>query len=218
MKLATIVTTGLATLALAACAKGSDPVSQAVNHAGDEAQKKATQAQMTGKWLSSCDQKGLLWAAAGIKSEQIQYDFYNNAGKTSKLFSDDNCQTQVGSATYTGTATVGAPSAVDNSNILDLNYTNVSLTITDQATVNLLNSPLVPGCGINDWALNAARDVTAASGGATCPIAKPAQVFDIVKTDGQSLHFGMADAAHTKLTQDQRPVQLNTTDTYTKQH
>ena len=209
MKLKSIATAALATLSLVACQKAAD-------HVADESNKQVTQAQMVGQWISACDQKGLLWAAAGIKSEQIVYNFYSNSGKTSKLFSDDNCQNEVGEATYTGTAIIGAPSAADNSNILDLNYLSVSITITNQDTVNLLNSPLTPGCGINDWAINVARDVTAAAGGANCPIAKPAQVFDIVKTDGRTLHFGQADAGHDKSTHDKRPVQLDLSNGYSK--
>jgi hypothetical protein len=210
MKMKLITTAALATLALAACQK-------AANHVADESTKQVTRAEMVGKWTSNCDQKGLLWAAAGIKSEKIVYNFYNNTGKTSMLYSDDNCQNEVGEATYSGTATIGAPSAVDSSSILDLNYMAVSITITNPDTVKLLNSPLTPGCGINDWAVNVARDVTAAAGGANCPIAKPAQVFDIVKTDGQTLHFGMADAAHDKSTQAMRPVQLDLSNGYSKQ-
>ena len=210
MNMKLITTAALATLALAACQKAAD-------HVADESTKQVTRAEMVGKWTSACDQRGLLWAAAGIKSEKIVYNFYNNTGKTSMLYSDDSCQNEVGEATYSGTATIGAPSAVDSSSILDLNYTAVSITITNPDTVKLLNSPLTPGCGINDWAINTARDVTAAAGGANCPIAKPAQVFDIVKTDGQTLHFGMADAAHDKSTQATRPAQLDLSNGYSKQ-
>jgi hypothetical protein len=209
MKFLSITLAVLSTVSLFACQKEAD-------HIADEANKTTTQAQMAGQWTSACSQKGLLWAAAGIKSEKMVYNFYSNTGKTSMLFSDDNCQNEVGQATYSGTATIGAPSAVDSSNLLDLNYLSVSITITNQDTVHLLNNPLTPACGINDWAINAARDVTSAAGGANCPIAKPSQVFDIIKTDGQTLHFGLADAAHDKSTQAARPVQLDLSNGFSK--
>jgi hypothetical protein len=80
-----------------------------------------------------------------------------------------------------------------------------------------LNSPLTPGCGINDWAVNTPRDVTAVAGSAVCPIAKPAQTFDIVKTDGATLNFGLADAGHDKKVQEKRPVALDKANGFSKQ-
>lgn len=183
-----ILVLAIAVTAIAGCAKeNTDPVSKAINHIADEREKKTTEAQLKGQWISACDTKGLLWAAAGIKSERIVHDFYSNTGKTSQLFSDDSCQKQIGEATYTGTATVGAPSAVDSSNILDLNYTNVSIKITEKAVVDALNSPLTPGCGINDWA-----------------------------ADGATLHFGLADTGHDKSTQEKRPVALDMPNGFSK--
>ena len=183
-----ILVLAIAVTAIAGCAKkNTDPVSKAINHVADEREKKTTEAQLKVQWISACDTKGLLWAAAGIKSERIVHDFYSNTGKTSQLFSDDSCQKQIGEATYTGTATVGAPSAVDSSNILDLNYTNVSIKITEKAVVDALNSPLTPGCGINDWA-----------------------------ADGATLHFGLADTGHDKSTQEKRPVALDMPNGFSK--
>lgn len=200
----------LSVVAFAGCAKeNTDPASKAVNHVSNEIDKTETSAQLKGQWVTACDSKGLLWAAAGIKAERIIYDFESKTGKTSALYSDENCQTQIGEATYTGTATVGVNTAIADTRILDLNYTNVSVKITDENVVKALNTPLVPGCGINDWAPGVARDVTAAAGSASCPIAKPTQAFDIVKTDGATLHFGLVDAGHDKSTQEKRPVALD---------
>lgn len=207
----------LASFAFVGCANNnSDPVSKAANHLANEGEKAEVAAQLKGQWTSACDSKGLLWAAVGIKSERVVLDFYSDTGKTSQLFSDENCQNQIGEATYTGTAIVGVDAAVEGSRILDLNYTNVAIKITDQAVVDALNNPLTPGCGVNDWAVNAARDVTSAAGGANCPIAKPAQSFDIVKTDGATLHLGLSNAGHDKSTQEARPVALDLENGFSK--
>ncbi|MES2854655.1 MAG: hypothetical protein V4692_02275 [Bdellovibrionota bacterium] len=202
----TLVSAALATLALSAC--GSS--------AGDQLDRDRVQAEMAGRWASPCDDAGLVWGAAGINSQRIIYNFYDDVGRSTELFSDDSCQTAVGEATYKGTSNVGSKNA-DGNNILDLNYLTVEVRIFDQGTVDLLNNPATPGCGINDWKVNEPRDVTSASGSVTCPIAKPAQVFDIVKTDGQSLQFGLVKDGLDKSTQDKRPKEIDTSFTYTKQ-
>jgi hypothetical protein len=207
----------LTTLSIAACANdNNDPVSKAANHIAEETGKQEANLQLRGQWQSACDSKGLLWAAAGIKSEMVVYDFYSNSGKTSQLFSDDNCQAQVGEAKYSGTATVGVPASVEGSYILDLNYTNVSIKISQQGVADALNAPLTPGCGVNDWVVNVGRDVTSAAGQANCPIAKPAQSFEIVKTDGRTMHLGLEDIVHDKSTAEKRPVALDMENGFSK--
>lgn len=214
MKKYALVLTALALTA--GCQKAADHVTQEIGN--DKAK-----AETAGTWVGPCDTTNFVSAAAGIKSSQTSYDLYSNTGRTTALFGDDQCKNKLAQATYTGTATLGTTTTFDsNAHIIDLNYTNVSISVSDQSLLNFLNNPVTPGCGINDWQLNQGRDVTAdvnsAQGAVNCPyVAKPAQLFDIVKADGQTLHFGVKDAAHDGSTQDKRPVAVDTNVSYTKQ-
>ena len=202
----------VASSTLAAC--GGD-VGQAIKHVGEEVNKKDAQLELAGQWHSVCDQKGILWSVAGIKSQMTVFDFYADAGKTVKLFSDDNCQTEVGQASYTGKSDVGAKTGGQESNLLTLDYNKVEMTISDDGIIKLLN--FTSACGISDWVKSQKRDVTAAAGGVTCPVPKPSKVFDIAKTDGKILHFGRQDTTHNRATDEARPVELDQADGYSKQ-
>ena len=182
MNMKSIVTGAVATLALVGCQKAADNIS-------NEIDKGVTGSQLAGRWANDCKSTGTAWGLVGIKGERIVFDFFGDAGKTTQLYSTENCAdgSMVGQATYTGTANIGNPTGPDESNILDLNYLNVSVMISDQGTVDTLNNPAVPACGINDWKVNEAREVTQVAGDVNCPITKPAQVFDIVKTNGTEL-------------------------------
>jgi hypothetical protein len=198
MKLYAVLT--LAALALSAC-----------GHAKDEAQKVNEETQLRStKWVSQCDTTGVIWATAGVKASNTVYDFQNgDAGKTVQFFSQADCNqsTLIAQATYKGTQDIGGVAANGTARTLDLNYLSVIVTISSPDLVNALNSALVPSCGINDWAVGAGRDVTAAAGGANCLIVpKPAMSYDIVHTDGQQMQLGVKDATYDATTAEKRPV------------
>ncbi len=221
MKLQFALAFTCAAIALSGCNKNNtDPVSKAINHGQDEIDKDKVAGETAGQWTGPCDTTTFVVAAAGVKSSLTVYDFYNKAGRTTKLFADEQCKNQVAQSTYSGTAVIGTSTSFDSSaHILDLNFTNVSIMISDQSLLNFMNNPVTPGCGINDWKLNDARDVTANVNSATgtCPyVAKTGEVFDVLKTDGRSLHFGAIDLGHDKSTQDKRPIALDNSVTYTK--
>ena len=218
MKLNLATASIAAVLSLAACNKNS-PAGQALDHANTESEKEVTKAQLEGQWVSACLPTGLTKQLIHVQSQKQTFNFYNNAGETVELFSDANCQTSIGSATYTGPATVGTPSAVDNANVVDLNYTNVSVVISNQSIIDGLDASINPVavCGSKQWVLNQPMDVTvAAAQGNSCPIDAAVQDFDILKTDGTSLHFGLADAAHDRKSDAARPIRLDTQNTFTK--
>ncbi|HVK60354.1 MAG TPA: hypothetical protein VM432_02340, partial [Bdellovibrionales bacterium] len=192
-------TTALLTLSLLAtmgCAKSAE-------HIEDELDKKKVSAQMAGEWESPCDKTGLIWEAAGIRSQRLIFNFEEKVAKTTELFSDDSCSDLVGEARYSGTVDVG-PKDDNGHNILDMNFLKVEIKVSNQNTVDLLNNPITPGCGIDDWAVNEARDVTSEAGQANCPIANPDQVFDLVETNGEELHFGLVEDGLDKSTSEKR--------------
>lgn len=200
----------LAALTLTAC-----------GHASDEAGKATQETELrSAKWVSKCDTTGVIWAAAGVKSSNTVYDFQSgDAAKTIQFFGSADCNqaSLIAQAKYAGTQDIGTDAAGGTARILDLNYLTVVVTISSADLVNALNSSIVPSCGINDWAVGAGRDVTAAAGGANCLIVpKPAQSFDIVHTDGQTTFFGLKDIAHDATTQEKRPVQLDMANGYSK--
>ena len=213
MKMQSALACSLAALALVGCQKAAD-------HIADELGKDKAAAETVGQWTGPCDTTTFVVAAAGIKSSVAVYDFYNNVGRTTKLFADEQCKNEVAESTYSGTAVIGTATSFDsNAHILDLNYTNVSIKILDQSLLNFMNNPVTPGSGINDWKLNDAREVTSNvnSPTGTCPyVAKTGQVFDVLKVDGRSMHFGAKDLSHDKSTQDKRPIALDNSVTYTK--
>lgn len=196
----------LVTAVLAGCAK-----------AKDEADKKVTQAEMSGAWANDCSTTGFVSGVAGINSSRTFFNFYSDAGRTVQLYSDNACQSNIGSATYNGTSIIGGDSvAGDGARILDLNYTAVSVTINDDTAVTFANG--LQTCGINDWAKGVARDVTAHAGDVNCAFTSAAgPVYDIVKTDGQTMFFGEVDATHDKKTDGARPVVLDKAVPYRKQ-
>lgn len=200
----------LAALALSSC-----------GHTKDEAEKANEELQLRStKWVSQCDTTGVIWSAAGVKASNTIYDFQNgDAGKTIQFFSQADCNqaTLIAQATYKGTQDIGVEAAGGTARTLDLNYLSVIVTISSQDLVNALNSSLVPSCGINDWAVGAGRDVTAAAGGANCLIVpKPAMSYDIVHTDGQQMQLGLKDPMHDATTAEKRPIQLDTAHGFTK--
>jgi|GEM_PF-4542618 len=200
----------LAALALAGC-----------GHAKEEAQKATQETELRStKWVSQCDTTNIVWSAAGVKSSNVVYNFQSgDAAKTIQFFNAADCNqsTLIAQATYKGTQDIGTDAAGGTARILDLNYLSVVVTISSGDLVNALNSSLVPSCGINDWAVGAGRDVTTAAGGANCLIvAKPAQSFDIIHTDGQTMFLGVKDVAHDATTQEKRPVVLDTAHGFSK--
>ncbi len=190
----------LAAMAFAGCAK-----------AKEEVDRTNEQAQSKGTWYAQCDATNVAWQVAGINSSQVVYDFFTEGAKSVRYFSDGGCANQVGVGTYKGTADIGGPAAAPGSRTLNLNLTNVFMTITDQSIVDTLNGTnLVPDCGINDWAVSVEREVTGVAGQAlNCPyVSGPQGIYDIQKTDGQTLFFGKADALHDKSSEAARPVEL----------
>ena len=196
-----VLTGAVATMAIFGCAKTNEEIGRANE-----------QAQSKGTWYAKCDTTNVAWQIAGIHSSQIVYDFYTEAGKSVRYFSDAGCATQVGVGTYKGTSTVGGVAAAPGSRTLDLNYTGVFITITDQGIVNTLNGTNpVPDCSIKDWAVGQERDVTKVAGQAlNCPyVEAPHAIYDIEKSDGQTLFFGADDMILNKLTPDARPKTLS---------
>jgi hypothetical protein len=204
MQMKSIVTGAIVALALTGCQKEMDNIR-------NEADKAGTNAQLAGRW-QNCSETGTAWGLVGIKSQKTIMMFAGGTAKTVELYSEVGCPDAalVGDATYTGDVSVGNPTGPEEANILDLNYRAVSLKISKQETLDTINNnPIVPGCGITDWKLNEARDVTAVAGDVNCPITKPAQVFDVVKTNGTELFFGLSEAGHDKATPEARPVQID---------
>ena len=208
----------LASSTLAACGSGG-----AVGDAADKLKKAADKgtdvAELSGNWATDCDQKNVLWSVAGVKSQQTSFSFGDSAAKTTKLFSDDSCKTEIGQVKYTGNTKVGDRTGGEDkqSTLLDLEYNKVEVTISNETIVKALNLPLTPGCGINNWVAGQGRDVTTAAGGATCPVEKATDLYTIAKADGQTLHFGRTDTTHNGATREARPVELDQTVTYKKQ-
>ncbi len=192
----------VAALTFAGCAKAKEEIGRTNE-----------QAQSKGTWYAKCDTTNVAWQIAGINSSQKVFDFYTEGAESIRYFSDAACAHQVGVGTYKGTADIGGPAAAPGSRTLDLNLTNVFMTITDQGVVDTLNGTNpVPDCGINDWAVNVEREVSGVAGQAlNCPyVQAPHGVYDIVKTDGQTLFFGADDAVLNKSTPQARPTTLAT--------
>ena len=217
MNVKSFVLAALASSTLAACGSGG-AVGDAAKKIESAIDKTAGTAELSGDWSTDCDQKNLLWSVAGVKSQKTTFSFYDSAAKTVKLFSDDSCKTEIGQVKYTGKTTVGDKTGGQDKSatILDLEYNKVEVTVSNDTLVGVLNLPVTPGCGINNWVAGQGRDVTAAAGGPTCPIEKATDLYTIAKADGQTLHFGRTDTAHNGATREARPVELDQTVTFKK--
>ena len=206
MKMKFALTALVTAVALAGCAK-----------AKDEADKKVAESEFKGNWAGPCDSAGFVSSIAGINSSRVLVNVTSDMQRSVELYSDNACATRIGNATYAGTEIIGGASvAGEGARILDLNYTGVSVQIDNDTAVSFANT--FQTCGINDWAKGVAREVTAHAGDVNCAFTmKPGTVFDIVQLDGQTLHFGLADATHDKTTEAMRPVVIDKGVSYTKQ-
>jgi hypothetical protein len=203
-----LVMSALAVLTLSACDNSSDNI-------GDELDERAAEAESKGTWRSPCLDMSLGWEVVGLDSQREDYEFTDDVRKTIKLFNEDNCTDERIEITYSGDANVGNETAEGN-NMLDLNFNRVTAKILNQETVDALNSAVVPSCGINDWQLNVERDVTAQAGQANCLIGPAVSVYDIIKTGGSFIKFGVAEGDRDKSAPDRRPTRINDDLVYTR--
>ncbi len=210
----------LAALAFSACSKDSPAgrIAEGVDKSVQEGQLRSQ------KWVSTeCSTAGLAWTALGASSSNVIMDFQGGGVvRTLQYFSSGDCNQAnlIGQVAYTGTADVSTETSFDkDARVLDLNYTTgpVTVTIATDEARDRLNSALVPSCGINDWAVGQGRNIPLEKiGGLDCPLSKPAQMFDVFKTDGQTLFFGDSSGAQNGSTPELRPTSLDTAHGYRK--
>ena len=199
----------LSTLTLAACGSSGSNGTPFSNGA-DKAEAKA---QMAGSWFKDCTTKNVAWDLVGVGSQRVKVLFGNDGQETIQLYSDAACNKQVGSVVYTIKTDVGAKNAAEGSSWIDMNYTKAELTITDQTVLDKVNASPVAACGIKTWEIGKSQDISTALGSTesqlTCPFMKTGDVYDIVKSDGQTMHFGKSEAGHDKSTREARPIALD---------
>lgn len=206
MKLKVLTIGLLSVLSLAACDKSSDNIA-------DELDERATEAATRGEWKSPCLSMSLPWEVAGLSSQVETYNLWADASKTVKLFGEDNCTDAKIEVVYSGDTSVGSENAQGN-NTVDFNFNKVTAKVLDQATVDTLNSAVVPSCGFNDWALNVEKDITAQAGDINCPVAKATPVYDIIKAGGSFIRFGKKEGDLDKSTPEKRPAVIDDTIEY----
>ncbi|RYZ63862.1 MAG: hypothetical protein EOP05_22920 [Proteobacteria bacterium] len=201
-----LVVGAFSVLALNGCNKSAKEI-------GKDIDETAAELATKGEWTSPCLDMSIGWELAGLSSQKEQYNFYADGVKSVNLYGADNCTAAKIELRYEGDVEVGEETAQGN-NTIDLKYTKVTAKVLDQATVDSLNSPLVPSCGFDGWVLGEARDVTAQAGDINCPIGKAVHVYDIIKPGGSFIRFGVKDANLDGSTPEKRPTVINNDITY----
>lgn len=162
--------------------------------------------KIMGTWESPCS--GVGTSGFGLSSKEF-YNFSRNVLlKAKEFYAVADCVEPSLRVEYSGNFKISAANDLgENSRSLDLEYKKVSLLPLSANVTTLLNTPHI--CGIADWEVNHARDVTDASMKGLCELLvnpTPSYVFDIAKVEDGKLYFGKGNSKDSTKT---RPVELD---------
>ncbi len=102
-------------------------------------------------------------------SQQTEYDITNPTFTKKRFYyADTDCKTPAVSVLETGHLDVtGKSTKVNGALDVNFNFDKTIVIVQSEAAVSVLN--LANSCGINDWALNTERDVSAQAASIKCP-------------------------------------------------
>lgn len=188
-------------LALVGCGKDNDPV-QAVRN---EVQEVRQQAEIDGKWRTNCARSALLKAPV-----MESWEFGGGAfTQTLVLSAGRTCAKSLAEIKSSGTFEVQAIEGVDQVTDLNLHYTQVQVTPSDEAGAALLNARNF--CGKGDWKMGEVRIV---NGGATenCFVSQlPGDTFGAVEVDDGANEMFLSDVFVEKDTERSRSIERSKT-------
>lgn len=173
----------------------------------NEVAETTAEVKINDQWVSQC--KNVAFDLFNVSSRTERYDIGASLSLESTFYAEDNCVTPVMTVKEVGTYTLGDRITDDTFNF-DKNYASASITPLNEQGRDLLNT--VVACGINDWQVGVARDVTAATSDNPldrCWIKTPRNVYDIANVTGDELHFGRATDDLDKSSPEKRPIEAD---------
>lgn len=171
------------------------------------AQEKAQELRLNDAWASRCGNVSL--DLLGLSSRTESYDFGANLQRSQTFFAEDNCVTPVIRVDENGSYDLGQKLA-NGAYPLDLQIQTVAITPLAQNGADLLNAAQF--CGVNDWAVGQARNVTSSTGDFVlnkCWTKTPRALSDLALVDGDQLLLGLVSEGADKSAPEKRPTQLD---------
>jgi hypothetical protein len=203
-----VITGAVLMLGLVACGQnGQNPV---------QATAQQTQAQLavSGNWDSACSQAGLF---GNFKSQKEEYHFGDDGSFEKKYFfySDPNCQTASFVRLEDGQVSFQGTSPVQNGTPVNFQFQKVSLVPDSQGAADELNT--LKYCGVNNYAVGQASDITANSSNSLCigVTHAPRTTYDSIKLN-DAMHINLGDDAKQE-DPGKRPANVDPQLSFTKQ-
>ncbi len=185
------------------CQKQAKKAADAINKQGDAL-------ALNDRWATACANVSL--DIFNISSSVEEVEFGAAVERKTTLFKEDNCQTPIVSIVEYGSYKIGAQTPAGSRTYeLDMRFDSVTITPVNQDGVNALNT--VNACGVNDWAIGQARDVTAKTSDnpvlARCWVTTPRNQFNIVNVENDQLKMGVSTTDKDASTLGKRPTELD---------
>ncbi len=162
--------------------------------------------ELQGEWQSNCLNPSL----TGLGERSVLLFSGQDFTRTSQVSGPGGCNSNDVEAVIQGSYVRG-PMIRQGVHQIDLSTSQA--TITPRSEAGRLLLVLAKACGISDWKLGEAKDITAALGTEGCFETYPKQTYQIYSIEGNQLFFGSGEDFSTV---GKRPVELERNYIYTK--
>jgi hypothetical protein len=162
--------------------------------------------ELQGEWQSNCLNPSL----TGLGERSTLLFNGQDFTRTSQISGPGGCNSNDVEAQIKGTYVRGP---MIRQGVHQIDLTTANATITPRSEAGRLLLVLAKACGISDWKLGEAKDITAALGTESCFETYPKQTYQIYSIEGNQLFFGSGEDFSTV---GKRPVELERNYIYTK--